>query len=638
MFFSYAMKNIFFITQLSFYFNLNDYYARMRFTPNISPDTMVYTLKYYKHKNSGVFSMFREFKNISLLLLLSFGFSGAGVAMAPAGGDVGAIIAAIGGQVAQANQAADRLRGEIANVGALTYQAIQRVNNVAAVREGEVDRAGNRAVQRVEDQRAAFEGRYRQADAAIQGIANGCNQQLNRALDDLAPRLRQEAVTNAEAIERRKIAIQIAGAHERAAAEELGRLEARQDPRARAALEADNRAKQQTAVAVEEAKVRLGVYDKQNEAAIKMNDTKWTSIQNMFSRLGQGLSNPKTMAKVALGVALCCASYYVIKHGVPIVMAKLTQPKMVSDTSIRSWFGSTTPKKGLDLDRLRYEGDLKEQLDSVIQDMNSAIEHGEKLPTVLLYGPPGTGKTAFAKALAYKFNALKKQNKITKKVDYVLTSGSEFAKVAAKDLNLAIKYLRDLLVWSKSSNSIVILFFDEVEGICAERTLPDTPKYVENFVLSWLSMLDTKSQKNICLLLGSNNPHKIDKAIMNRVAKRIEFKLPSASLCGQIFEDYLSDYIKANPKDKKPEVTLEPGLKAKLKDQGPNLVGLNPRSIDFIAEELAKSARRTSNKVMTTALVDKIVQKQKLEAKLAEQWEQERQAFIKQQMAVGGRG
>lgn len=365
-----------------------------------------------------------------------------------------------------------------------------------------------------------------------------------------------------------------------------------------------------------------------NKAAIEMNATKWGSIKDMFSRLGTALSTPKTMFKVALGVAIVGMAYYGIKHGMPVLIAKLVQPKVVSETSKSSWFGSTPPKSDIKLEELTFGGDLQKQLDGIVRDVQSAVKNGENLPNVLLYGPPGTGKTAFAKALAYKAS----ENTNGRKIDYALTSGSEFAKI--KDLNIANSELRKLLNWAKNSSNPVIIFIDEAESLFANRELPTTSKDVTDFINTFLALVDSKSQKNYMFIFATNHPYKLDTAIDNRVGKHVEFKTPEASECSKILETYVNKFSK--PVDKKSAVTLENGAKVKFAEYGKKLVGLAPRAIKFVAEEMTKMARRANN-ILTSAIADNVIALQVQEIKRSEDWKEQRNNWVKQQL-IAARG
>ncbi len=457
----------------------------------------------------------------------------------------------------------------------------------------------------------------------------GIKNKHKEAFDSVEPQIKKAAIDNATAVEKARLVVQIKGAKELAAAAEQGKFEAQATPEGRAAMKVKAKSDEQVAIAVEQEKNKKdGLNDKLVKADKEKNEFKWTSISGIFSKIGAGLSSPKTMFKVSLGIAICGIAYYGIKHGMPVLIAKLVQPKVVSESSRKSWFGSKTPQQDLNLKELTFGGDLKVQLNDITENVRSSVINKENLPNVLLYGPPGTGKTAFAKALAYAL----KDDKGNALIDYALTSGSEFAKI--KDLNIANNELRKLLNWGKNSSKPLLIFIDEAESLFANRKLPSTSKDVTDFINTFLALVSDKSQKNLMFIFATNHPFKLDEAIANRIGFDVEFKLPEEAECAKILEDYVHKFSK--PLDKKPGVTLGSNVsdKLKAKNYGKELVGLAPRGIKFVAEEMVKMARRTSNQVLTQAIVEKTLIAAKKEVIRTEKRDIERDKYAHDQLVA----
>ncbi len=490
----------------------------------------------------------------------------------------------------------------------LWYGQKHRVTEEASVRLADIDQARRKA----NDQ-------YVTATSRIDVTAGSCEQKLQEALRKVTDGsiLAQAAVKNAAAIEQEKAK----RAFEIAEKAEKGRLAAQNSPEAKAAMKAQMEGQKDMAIAIEQEKIKGGIYDKQIEAdKIKhgltvaaderKNATKWDSIKNIFSNIGKGLSTPRTMFKVALGVAIVGASYYGMKHGMPVLIAMLIQPKVVSETSKKSWFGTTAPRETLNLKELVFEPALQAQLDKIVAHVKYAAANDKPLFNQILYGPPGTGKTEFARALALQSN-----------VEYALTSGSEFAKI--KDLNLANKELRKLLDWAKRSNKPLIIFIDEAESLFANRKLPGTSKDVTHFINTFLALVSDKSQKNLMFIFATNHPFKLDDAIANR-CETVEFKLPGEAKCAELLENYTKKFLT-------PSITVDKAVMSNMKTYGTRLVGLAPRSIKAIAQKMVDGADM-SGKKLTEKIADEMLTVGKDEYLRNQEWEALREKYVKEQL------
>ncbi len=359
-----------------------------------------------------------------------------------------------------------------------------------------------------------------------------------------------------------------------------------------------------------------------SKASIKNTKILWKNVGNLFKSAGNGIvdftKDGDRMLKVGTFVVASAAGIYATKYGIPVLISHLVQPRVVSETSKKSWFGYKAPTQQIAMSDLTFAPELQSQLLDIADRVQTAQLYNENLPNVMFYGAPGTGKTAFAKALA-----------LCSGLDYALTSGSEFAKIT--DLNLQNKELRKLLDWGMASDKGLIIFIDEAESLFANRKLPTTSKNVQDFINTFLALIPEKSQKNLMFIFATNHPFKLDDAITNRVGISVEFTLPQAPERTKILTTYLEKFAHENPDAL---VTFDPVVQKNLARYGEALEGLAPRAIKYVAEEMVVYARRQKNRQLSDELARHAIKSAITSIQQTEHWATERDKWIKAQTAT----
>ena len=128
---------------------------------------------------------------------------------------------------------------------------------------------------------------------------------------------------------------------------------------------------------------------------------------------------------------------------------------------------------------------------------------GEQLGAqILLYGPPGTGKTHIVKCLAGALNC---------KIAVVQTS-----EVLASIVGVAEKNIRDIFAQA-AELSRCIIFFDEIDSICADRDSEDS-RHTKSILTTLLTCMDgfmkTKREGQLRIIVAATNlPWKLDPAL-----------------------------------------------------------------------------------------------------------------------------
>lgn len=355
-------------------------------------------------------------------------------------------------------------------------------------------------------------------------------------------------------------------------------------------------------------KLQLGIYQQEEliraQVAVDVEKTKWDRIANI-------IDDPKRIIKIVLAITAIALGVYAAKHAVPKLIDYFARPRVITETSKKSWLCDTGELKAESND-LFFSSFLHKQLSELSARIQSAQQYHEKLPNMLFYGAPGTGKTAFVRMLAY-----------TCKLDYALTSGSEFAKIT--DLDSCNNELRKLLEWAKNSDKGLIIFIDEAESLFADRKLQTTPKIVHDFINTFLALIPERSQHNVMFIFATNAPFKLDEAITDRIGITIEFTLPQAEECEKILNHYLQKYALENADA---IVPISKRFMTKISKFAQKLEGLSPRAIQSVAEEMVVCARRQKDKKLTEQIAQSALDDARRSLQQKSVWAQERERWV----------
>ncbi len=134
---------------------------------------------------------------------------------------------------------------------------------------------------------------------------------------------------------------------------------------------------------------------------------------------------------------------------------------------------------------------------------------------ILLYGPPGTGKTYLAKALAGECNA-----------QFLETKGSDFGSKYIHEASQKIEAFFDKLEKEAAeSGKPVVGFIDEADAIGTrqEGETHSTAQERNSTITTLLARLEGfKKRKDVFIVLATNLPNALDKAVISRLSACIE--------------------------------------------------------------------------------------------------------------------
>lgn len=147
---------------------------------------------------------------------------------------------------------------------------------------------------------------------------------------------------------------------------------------------------------------------------------------------------------------------------------------------------------------------------------------------LLIYGPPGTGKTLFARMLAQQSG-----------LDYAVLTGADFVQLGGS----AVTELHKVFDWAETSKKGTILFIDEADAFLRKgRESDKMSENMRNALSAFLYRTGTET-KDFMIVLASNVPEALDKAVIDRIDDMIEFGLPGERERETMLRHYFGVYI-----------------------------------------------------------------------------------------------
>lgn len=164
------------------------------------------------------------------------------------------------------------------------------------------------------------------------------------------------------------------------------------------------------------------------------------------------------------------------------------------------------------------------------------LEYGKKMPRAsLLVGPPGCGKTFIAEAIAREAGVPFYEIKLGKQ-------GSSFINQTSVNLSSSFDAIEQK---GKEINKPCIVFFDELDGIAADRSNDRASESKIDEVNTLLDIINNARSRGIIILGASNNYKKIDKAILSRFDNVQYVGLPDKETRKEVLKKTMEGRLKA---------------------------------------------------------------------------------------------
>ena len=180
----------------------------------------------------------------------------------------------------------------------------------------------------------------------------------------------------------------------------------------------------------------------------------------------------------------------------------------VTDEAVGAWFKESPMHSFEDVSGM---SELKQQLAECIHDtkLTKIREYLKmrQLHSFLFIGPPGCGKTYIIEAFAHEL--------MEKDYKYISVDGSDILSRYVGDAEKIIARVFE----EAEKNAPCIVFIDEIDGVCKNRSIRDLPVWASNMTTAFLTAYNriNSSDKPIILLAATNYPTQVDTAMMDRV-------------------------------------------------------------------------------------------------------------------------
>ena len=443
-------------------------------------------------------------------------------------------------------------------------------------------------------------------------------------------KLQEEGVERQEAIKR--------------ATEEKIQRERRETERYRAELERENlRAK-----AIAEAEGRIAE-NRKNEDVIRRQmmarvtaetDKAVKLVNETLGLIGGGvnsmLADRDRLAMAVGSMTALAAGVYASREGARFGFRQLEkyigQPSLIRETS-RGAFWNAKPaaaastvasKEGASgiLGDVVLAESLQERVQRLAMSTANTKRHAAPFRNILFYGPPGTGKTMAAKRLA-RYSGL----------DYALMTGGDVAPLGAT----AVTKIHEMFDWASTSRKGLLLFIDEADAFLAKRG-SDVAGTETRAALNALLYRTGEMNRDVVMVLATNRPEDLDKAVLDRMDEALEIGLPDLAARKRMVKLYFDKLIVrgADAGDDAPAKSFIGGLFRRSKPERPIQVkditdadldevatateGLSGREISKLMAAVQAAAHGSVDGACTKAMLEEVTQTKLVEHERKAQW------------------
>ena len=209
---------------------------------------------------------------------------------------------------------------------------------------------------------------------------------------------------------------------------------------------------------------------------------------------------------------------------------------------VDKWFGHGRPKHSFT--NVVGMEELKNQLNSYAQDVaaSSVNEYMklEKVFSLFLYGPPGCGKTFVTEAFIHEIMDEHFQYE-GENYKYMFLSGGDIHQSLVGRSEKVVERAFE----EAKANAPCIMFIDEIDSVCRNRSMPHLPTHAMNTTTAFLNGYNnlSKAEKPVIFIGATNYPDLVDAAMLDRV-DLFRVPLPDLKLRAHTFRHALQSILR----------------------------------------------------------------------------------------------
>jgi len=287
--------------------------------------------------------------------------------------------------------------------------------------------------------------------------------------------------------------------------------------------------------------------------------TRLQAIEEVLGGLSQGAQalyeDRSKMVTLVAGLTAVALGAYGARAATRVagsVLEKnLGRPPLVRETSRWTWRPQLVrwpwaKKEGPNIfERIVLEEQLSERLQWTTNALMSAQENGTPFRHLLLHGPPGTGKTLFARTLARQSG-----------LEYAIMSGGDLGPLGREGPN----ELHKLFAWASRSKRGLVLFIDEADAFLRRGRGGDgkMSEDARNALSVFLHHTGTENAR-LAVILATNVPTVLDRAVLDRIDEAFEFPKPAYDQRVQLLRMFVEHHI-LKPTKRGKGIEVDPGL------------------------------------------------------------------------------
>lgn len=205
---------------------------------------------------------------------------------------------------------------------------------------------------------------------------------------------------------------------------------------------------------------------------------------------------------------------------------KASGSEVISQDTVNTWFKSA-PKQSFE--QVAGMETLKQQMERIVEDignseLNAQLEM-ENVQSFFFYGLPGCGKTFIVEAFAHEL---------------VQKYGYNYMKLSGSDIHESLVGVSEKIIHrmfeEARKNAPCILFVDEIDSVCVNRSMPNLPAHVTSATNAFLTGFNELSEceEQVIFIGATNHPKNVDPAMLDRV-EMVAVTLPDSSARANYF-------------------------------------------------------------------------------------------------------